>query len=63
MAGGMGSTMMACDSTCRTFLGFDNCEKYCDIANDRPAAARQSLPLKEYRAGQLPLFGGEGEGL
>jgi len=54
---GSGTTGIVAIKHGRRFLGFDLNQEYCDtLSNPRLAAATQGLTLKEYEAGQLPLF-------
>jgi site-specific DNA-methyltransferase (adenine-specific) len=56
---GSGTTGVACRHLGRRFLGFDLDARWCELANDRIAAAKEGLSLAELRAGQGQLFGGD----
>lgn len=49
---GVGSTGMAAIQLGRKFLGFEASKKYCDIANDRLAAAKKGKSYKDFKIGQ-----------
>jgi site-specific DNA-methyltransferase (adenine-specific) len=53
---GSGSTGVACLRLGRRFIGIELDPKYAQIARDRLTAEGQGQSLREYRAGQLPMF-------
>lgn len=56
---GSGTTGVACLRLGRKFVGIEKDPQYFQTARDRLAAESQGQSLREYRAGQLPMFGGE----
>ncbi len=54
---GSGTTGVACLRLGRRFIGIEKDEKYAQIARDRLTAESQGQSLREFRAGQIPLFG------
>lgn len=55
---GSGTTAVAAVKLGRRFVGIEISMEYAQLAADRVWAAKQGLGLKEYRAGQKVLFGG-----
>lgn len=53
---GSGTTCVAAKMLGRRYIGIDISEEYCRIARERIAAVDTMVPVKEQRAGQLPLF-------
>lgn len=56
---GSGTTGVACLRLGRRFIGIEKDTKYAAIARERLAAEVSGLSLRDARAGQLPMFGGE----
>lgn len=56
---GSGTTGVACLRLGRRFIGIERDEKYAAVARERLEAESQGLTLRDARAGQLPMFGGE----
>ena len=56
---GSGTTGVACLRLGRRFIGIEKDAKYAAIAQERLAAEVSGLSLRDARAGQLPMFGGE----
>ena len=56
---GSGTTGVACLRLGRRFIGIERDEKYAAVARERLEAESQGLSLRDARAGQLPMFGGE----
>jgi DNA modification methylase len=53
---GSGTTGVACAQLGRRFLGFEIDKEYCNLANDRIAAAHRGQTLQQYRSGQTTIF-------
>lgn len=53
---GSGTTGVACIRLGRRFIGVEREEKYAEIAAQRLEAELSGLSLRDYRAGQLPMF-------
>jgi len=53
---GSGTTCVAAKMLGRRFIGIDISLEYCDIARSRLRAVDTGVPVKEAKAGQLPLF-------
>lgn len=58
---GSGTTCVAAKMLGRRYIGIDINEEYCAIARERLAAVDTGVPVKETRAGQLPLFSQSGD--
>lgn len=56
---GSGTTGVACLRLGRRFIGVEKDAKYAQVARERLAAEVSGLSLRDARAGQLPMFGGE----
>ena len=56
---GSATTGVACLQLGRRFIGHELQAHYAEIAAERLQAAAQGLTLRDARAGQLPLFGGD----
>ncbi len=56
---GSGTTGVACLRLGRRFIGIERDPKYAQVAIDRLTAESQGQSLREFRAGQLPMFGGD----
>lgn len=56
---GSGTTGVACLRLGRRFVGIEKDEKYHQLSVDRLTAEGQGQSLRAFRAGQLPMFGGE----
>lgn len=56
---GSGTTGVACLRLGRRFIGVEMDSKYAALALDRLKAESVGLNLRDARAGQLPMFGGE----
>lgn len=56
---GSGTTGVACLRLGRRFIGIEKDAKYAAIARERLEAEVQGLSLRDARAGQLPMFGGQ----
>lgn len=56
---GSGTTGVACLRLGRRFIGIERDEKYHAVAVERLEAESKGLTLRDARAGQLPMFGGE----
>lgn len=56
---GSGTTGVACLRLGRKFIGIEKDPKYFETAKDRLIAESQGQSLRSFRAGQLPMFGGE----
>lgn len=56
---GSGTTGVACLRLGRRFIGIEKDAKYAAIAQERLAAEVSGLSLRDARAGQLPMFGGD----
>jgi hypothetical protein len=54
---GSGTTGVACLALGRRFIGIEKDPKYAQIARDRLTAESQGQTLRQFRAGQIPLFG------
>lgn len=59
---GSGTTGVACLRLGRRFIGIERDPKYAAIAADRLRAEERGQSLREYRAGQIPLFGVDSTG-
>ncbi len=55
---GAGTVAIACAQLGRRFLGFELDPHWCQVANDRIAAAQKGLTVAELKQGQGQLFGG-----
>jgi site-specific DNA-methyltransferase (adenine-specific) len=55
---GSGTTGVACLRLGRRFIGIEKDERYAAIARERLTAESRGQSLREFRAGQIPLFGG-----
>ena len=53
---GAGTTGVACKELGRRFLGFELDPHWCEVANQRIAAAEKGITLAEHRSGQEILF-------
>lgn len=56
---GSGTTGVACLRLGRRFIGIEKDATYASVARERLEAESQGLSLRDARAGQLPMFGGE----
>lgn len=56
---GSGTTGVACLRLGRRFIGIERDEKYAAVARERLEAESKGLTLRDARAGQLPMFGGD----
>ena len=56
---GSGTTGVACLRLGRRFIGIEKEATYAAVARERLEAESQGLSLRDARAGQLPMFGGE----
>lgn len=56
---GSGTTGVACLRLGRRFIGIEKDPKYAAVARERLRAESQGLSLRDARAGQLPMFGGQ----
>lgn len=56
---GSGTTGVACIRLGRRFIGIEKDAKYAAVAQERLQAESQGLNLRDARAGQLPMFGGD----
>lgn len=56
---GSGTTGVACLRLGRRFIGIEKDATYAAVARERLEAESQGLSLRDARAGQLPMFGGE----
>ena len=56
---GSGTTGVACLRLGRRFIGIEKDATYAAVARERLEAEAQGLTLRDARAGQLPMFGGE----
>lgn len=56
---GSGTTGVACIRLGRRFIGIEKDAKYAAVAQERLLAESQGLNLRDARAGQLPMFGGD----
>lgn len=54
---GSGTTCVAAKMLGRRYIGIEISPEYCEIARQRLEAVDTGVPVKEARAGQLPLFG------
>lgn len=55
--GGSGTTGVGALLEGRRFIGIEITDEYSKIARERLEAAASSVSLKDYRAGQMPIFG------
>lgn len=53
---GSGTTCVAAKMLGRRYIGIDISPEYCEIARQRLEAVDTGVPVKEARAGQIPLF-------
>ena len=53
---GSGTTCVAAKMLGRRYIGIDISPEYCKIARERLEAVETGVPVKEARAGQMPLF-------
>ena len=56
---GSGTTGVACLRLGRRFIGIEKDATYAAVARERLEAESKGLTLRDARAGQLPMFGGE----
>ena len=56
---GSGTTGVACLRLGRRFIGIEKDAKYAQVARERLAAEVSGLTLRDARAGQMPMFGGD----
>ena len=56
---GSGTTGVACIRLGRRFIGIEKDATYAAVARERLEAESKGLSLRDARAGQLPMFGGE----
>lgn len=56
---GSGTTGVACLRLGRRFIGIEKDATYAGVARERLEAESKGLTLRDARAGQLPMFGGE----
>lgn len=53
---GLAATCVAAKKLGRRYIGIEISEEYCQIARDRLKSLDTGVPVKEMRAGQIPLF-------
>lgn len=55
---GSGTTCVAAKKLGRNYIGIDISPEYCQVARERLRSVETGVPVKERRAGQMPLFPG-----